>query len=604
MPGWARRLWTHCWRYRRNVLLALGASLAGMGIMALIPLLTKVIIDDVVEGGDGGAMALWIGLLIAAAVLIYGLTYLRRYYGGRLALDVQHDLRTSMYRAVIRLDGRSQDELSTGQVVGRGTSDLQLVQSVLFMLPMMIGNVLLFAVALVIMLVLSPLLTLVSLAVFPLLWLIADRSRKRLFPATWYAQQQAGAVASVVEGAVTGVRVVKGFGQEQQETNKLRDVSRTLFAARLRTVRLNARYTPALQAVPSLGQVAMLGLGGWMAVNGQITLGTFVAFSTYLAQLVGPVRMLAAMLTIGQQARAGAERIFDLIDTEPQMAEREDARELPADADASVEFDRVTFGYDPDHPVLDGFSLRIEPGETVAVVGTSGSGKSTVSMLLPRYYDVTGGAVRVGGQDVRELTLDSLRSAIGLVPENSFLFSDSVRENIAFGAPDATDEDVRAAARAAQADGFISELPEGYDTPVGEQGLTLSGGQRQRIALARAILTDPRLLLLDDATSAVDARIEHEIHEALRGVMAGRTTLLIAHRQSTLALADRIAVLDGGRLVDIGTHEELTARCDLYRRLLTDPDELGDVARDPAGLAGHDGHRAIAGVTPELWVRR
>ncbi|MFG3258133.1 ABC transporter ATP-binding protein [Streptomyces sp. NPDC048172] len=601
-PGWARRLTGYCWRYRRAVILALGASLAGMGVMALVPLLTKVIIDDVVVGGQGG-MWTWIGLLIAAAVVIYVLTYARRYYGGRLALDVQHDLRTDMYRSIIRLDGRSQDELSTGQVVGRGTSDLQLVQSLLFMLPMMIGNILLFLVALIVMVVLSPLLTLVSLAVFPLLWWIADRSRKRLFPATWYAQQQAGAVASVVDGAVTGVRVVKGFGQEAQETSKLRDISRKLFAGRLRTVRLNARYTPALQTIPSLGQVAMLALGGWMATRGQITLGTFVAFSTYLAQLVGPVRMLAMMLTIGQQARAGVERVYDLIDAEPQMAESPDAHELPRDAEASVEFDDVTFGYATGKPVLDGFSLRIEPGETVALVGTSGSGKSTVSMLLPRYYDVTGGAVRVGGQDVRELTLDSLRSAIGLVPENSFLFSESIRENIAYGAPDATDEQIRAAARAAQADGFIADLPDGYETTVGEQGLTLSGGQRQRIALARAILTDPRLLLLDDATSAVDARVEHEIHEALRGVMAGRTTLLIAHRQSTLALADRIAVLDDGRLVDLGTHEELTARCALYRRLLTDPDELGEVDRDPAGMAAHDEHRTVDGVTPELWVR-
>ncbi|MFF8285878.1 ABC transporter ATP-binding protein [Streptomyces albus] len=600
--GWARRLAGYCWRYKRAVVLALGASLGGMAIMALVPLLTKIIIDDVVVGGKGSIWT-WIGLLVAAAAVIYVLTYARRYYGGRLALDVQHDLRTEMYRSIVRLDGRSQDELSTGQVVGRGTSDLQLVQSLLFMLPMMIGNVLLFLVALVVMVVLSPLLTLVSLAVFPLLWWVADRSRKRLFPATWYAQQQAGAVASVVDGSVTGVRVVKGFGQEAQETGKLRQAGRKLFAGRLRTVRLNARYTPALQTVPSLGQVAMLALGGWMATRGQITLGTFVAFSTYLAQLVGPVRMLAMMLTVGQQARAGVERVYDLIDTEPQMAESPDARELPEAADASVEFDDVTFGYTPDNPVLDGFSLRVEPGETVALVGASGSGKSTVSMLLPRYYDVTGGAVRVGGQDVRELTLDSLRGAIGLVPENPFLFSSTIRENIAYGAPDATDEQIRAAAEAAQADRFIQELPDGYDTAVGEQGLTLSGGQRQRIALARALLSDPRLLLLDDATSAVDARVEHEIHDALRGVMAGRTTLLIAHRQSTLALADRIAVLDGGRLADIGTHEELTGRCALYRKLLTDPDELGEVERDPAGMAVHDAHDTVEGITPGLWRR-
>ena len=580
--GWARRLTRHCMRYRRNVLLALGASLAGMGVMGLVPLVTKLIIDEVIVRHDR-SLAPWAVLLIVAALVVYALTYVRRFYGGRLALDVQHDLRTDMYASLVRLDGRRQDELSTGQIVGRATSDLQLVQSLLFMVPMMIGNVLLFLVSLVVMAVLSPLLTVVALAVAPALWVLASRSRVRLFPATWYAQGQAAAVAGVVDGAVTGVRVVKGFGQEAQEAGKLRTVGRGLFAARLRTVRLNARYTPALQAVPALGQVAMLALGGWMATRGQITLGTFVAFSTYLAQLVGPVRMLTMMLTVGQQARAGVERVYELIDTEPVIQQRPDARELPEDVPATVEFDHVTFGYDPDRPVLSDVSLRIEPGETVAVVGASGSGKSTLSMLLPRFYDVTDGAVRIGGHDVRELTYASLRAAIGLVPEDSFLFSDTVRANLAYGLPDADDEQIRAAARAAQADGFISALPNGYDTEVGEQGLTLSGGQRQRMALARAILTDPRLLVLDDATSAVDARVEHEIHGALRGVMAGRTTLLIAHRLSTLALADRIAVLDGGRLVDLGTDEELRGRCELYRRLLTDPDELSGITRDPAG---------------------
>ncbi|MEU0922092.1 ABC transporter ATP-binding protein [Streptomyces cyaneofuscatus] len=613
--GWGRRLTGYAWRYRRNVVLALGSSLAGMAVMALVPLITKVIIDDVVTDHTR-SLALWTGLLIGAAVLVYIATYIRRYYGGRLALDVQHDLRTDMYTTITELDGKRQDELSTGQVVGRATSDLQLIQGLLFMLPMTIGNILLFLMSLVIMAWLSLPLTLVALAVAPALWAIARRSRKRLFPATWYAQGQAAAVAGVVDGAVSGVRVVKGFGQEDQETGKLREVSRRLFAGRLRTIRLNSRYTPALQAVPALGQVAMLALGGWLATRGEITLGTFVAFSTYLAQLVGPVRMLAMVLTVGQQARAGVERVLELIDTEPSMTDG--TKELPADAPAGIEFDDVRFGYDEDRPVLDGFSLTVEPGETLAIVGASGSGKSTVSLLLPRFYDVSHGAVLIGGHDVRELTQASLRAAIGLVPEDSFLFSDTVRSNIAYGLPDATQEQIEQAARAAQAHGFISALPDGYDTTVGEHGLTLSGGQRQRVALARAILTDPRLLLLDDATSAVDARVEHEIHEALKQVMEGRTTLLIAHRRSTLQLADRIAVLDGGKLAAIGTHAELERTSPLYRRLLTDPDELGGTSpghRPVHTEADPDGDRSLQkeldaefdaerGITPELWIRK
>ena len=542
---------------------------------AAIPLVQRRIIDDVIVTHKESIWPL-AGLLLIAAAVNFGSIYLRRYYGGRLSLDVQHELRTELFDSLSRLDGARQDEIHTGQLVGRSISDLNMVQSILSMVPITLGNLVLFILSIVIMAVLSPVLTIVTIAVAPALWMIALASRRKLFPASWQAQQESGDVAGIVDEAIGGVRVVKGFGQEEQEQQRLEQASSRLFASRLRMVRLTARYNPALTAIPSLGMVGVLALGGWLAIHGSITLGTFLAFSAYLAQMSGPVRTLTMMVTIGQEARASVIRVFDIIDARPAITDQPDAIVLPPDA-TGISFDDVRFGYVPSQPVLRGLSFRIEPGETVAVVGASGSGKSTIAQLLPRFYDPQGGSVSIGGYDVADVTRESLRAAIGLVMEDSFLFSDTVGANIAYGLPDATEELIIAAAKAAQAHEFIVRLPNGYDTVVGEQGMTLSGGQRQRVALARALVTDPRLLVLDDATSAIDPRLEAEIHAALRTVMAGRTTLIIAHRRSTLNLADRIVVLDQGRIADSGTHEELTERCALYRQLITG-EEMADEA--------------------------
>jgi ATP-binding cassette, subfamily B, bacterial len=607
--GWLRRLTAYCWRHKGLSIVAFGASLVATLVTTAIPLIQADIIDNAILKHN---QPVWAGatLLIMAAVLSFFCVYLRRYRGGQLSLDVQHDLRTELFGSLTRLDGARQDQLHTGQIVSRSISDLNMVQSLLSMMPMLIGNALLFVLSIAVMFWLSPLLALISLAVGPALLVLSIASRRRLFPASWDAQQKAGEVAGVVEGAVTGVRVVKGFGQETQEIDRLEGISRVLYAARVRTIKMMARFSPALGAIPALGQVGVLALGGWMAIKGEISLGIFLAFASYLAQMVNPVRALTNLITIGQEARASVIRVFEVIDSRPVLTEKPDALVLPTGS-KDVELDDVHFGYLPSEPVLRGLTLRVSPGETLAIVGTSGSGKSTISLLLPRFYDVQSGAIRVGGHDVRDLTLDSLRASIGLVLEESFLFSDTVRSNIAYGRPDATDEQIVAAARAAEAEDFILALPDGYDTVVGEQGLTLSGGQRQRVALARALITDPAILVLDDATSAIDARVEAHIHATLRKVMAGRTTLLIAHRMSTLELADQIAVLDEGQLVDQGTHEELTARCAQYRLLLAGPGDdaegvdAGELAyyRNGAAETTDPGHAGAApgGVTASLW---
>ena len=585
--------------------LAFGAALAGGAISAAVPAVERQIIDRVIIVHRQPLWP-WLTLMGALGVATFGFAYVRRFVGGRVSLDVQFDLRNAIFDQLQRLDSARHDEMQTGQLVSRANSDVGLLQGLLAFLPMMSGNLLLLVASLVIMFVYSPLLALVSLAMVPALVFTAYRMRRRTFPANWDAQQKEGEVAVVVEEAVTGVRVVKGFGQEAHELQKLSVRARELFGSRMRAVRLQSRYQPVLSGLPALGEVGVLALGGWMALHHDISVGTFLAFATYLMQMASPARMLAGVLIVGQQARAGAQRVLDLLAANPVVTERPGAVDLPPVAGA-VRFESVTFGYTRSQPVLRGFDLEVQPGETVALVGASGSGKSTVALLLPRFYDVHEGRVSVGGIDVRDARLGSLRSAIGVVFEESFLFSDTVRSNIAYARPDATDEEVEAAARAAEAHRFVSELPDGYGTVVGERGLTLSGGQRQRIALARALLSDPRILILDDATSAVDAKVEADIQATLRRVMRGRTTLLVAHRRSTLRLADRIAVVDAGRVVDAGTHEQLMERCAVYRMLLGGPgddidlpgspvdQDVADLVDDRLAEAGADG------VTPELW---
>ncbi len=603
--GWVRQLLRWLAPHKLNVGIAFAAGLLGTGVAGLTPLVQKVVVDDVTRR-TGDAIAPWLLLLVVAGFARFGLAYVRRFFGGRVAADVQYDLRTALFRHVQRLDVASHDQLQTGQLVARASTDVSSLHHLLSFLPLVLGNVLLFFIALGVMVRLSPLLTLVVFAVVPLMALATARVRRTIFPASWDASQQSGVVAGIVEESVTGVRVVKGFGQERRELARLSQGAADLLASRTRLVRLQARFAPTLQVIPTLAQVAVLAVGGWLTIRGRITLGTFLAFNVYVTSLVGPVRTASFLVAFSQQVKASIQRLSEVLDANPQVTEQAGAGVLTTGAGA-IELEDVTFGYTTSEPVLESFSLRVEPGETVALVGTSGSGKSTVALLLPRFYDVHAGAVRIGGTDVREVTLESLRRRIGVVFEEPFLFSDTIRANIAYGRPDASQVEVEVAARAAEAHGFISALADGYDSVVGEQGLTLSGGQRQRVALARALLTDPQVLILDDAMSAVDSRVEEEILGTLSRLLAGRTTLLVAHRRSTLRLADRIAVVDQGRVVAIGTAAELEATSPLYRALLSGPDEEVELAADvEASEAATGGATALwdGQPTPSLWGER
>jgi ABC-type multidrug transport system fused ATPase/permease subunit len=544
-------------------ILAIASQVTGI----LVPVLTGVVIDELDGGQDGRFLASVIAAIVVLGLVRGALMYGRRVISGRQALGVEYDLRDELYSHFLRLSFGFYDRSQTGQLMSRATIDLQSVRFFLgYGLIFFAQHVVTIVAVTVVLFFYSWELALVALAITPVIVLTAYRYSRVSQPVLRDVQQTHADVATVAEESITGVHVVKSFAQEEARSRRFANAANTVFTRTLAANRQRAVYVPLLTFLPLVAQALVLLAAGRMVISGSLSLGAFFAFNLLLAMLVMPVRMLGMWIGQAQRAIAAGERIFEILDEPEEVADSPDAQPLPP-GPGEVVFEDVSFGYDPERLVLDDVDLHIPAGTTIALIGHTGSGKTTLATLVPRFYDATAGRILVDGVDVRLLVRRSLRREIGVISQDPFLFSASIRDNIALGMPDAPHEAVEAAAHAAQAHEFIEELPHGHETVVGERGITLSGGQRQRIAIARALLIDPRILVLDDATASVDATTEAKIRAGLREVMRGRTTIIIAHRLSTIALADEVVVLDEGRIAARGTQTELLESSPVFREI-------------------------------------
>jgi ABC-type multidrug transport system fused ATPase/permease subunit len=562
------RLLTFLRPYKRGLVASAVLSAGSQtATIALVWVTGRDAIQKVLVDHDRHKLWLYVGVIAALGFISAALMLGRRLISGKQALDVEMDMRQGLYSHLVRLSFGFYDRHQTGQLMSRATVDLQGVRFFLgYGLVFFFQNVLTVVSVTVVLFFFDWRLAFVVLAVTPFLVVLAYRYSHVAHPTLRDVQQKLADVATVAEENIVGVHVVKAFAQEPAEEAKFAVRNDALFGQTIHANRQRAAYVPLLSFVPLLAQAAVLLLGARMVANHTLPVGYFVSFNIYLGMVVTPMRSLGMWIGQAQRATASGERIFQVLDEPEDVADRPGAVDLPPGAGA-IRFENVSFSYLPGRPVLERLDLELDAGKTVALIGHTGSGKTTLASLVPRFYDVDSGRVLVDGADVSDLTLTSLRRAIGVIPQDPFLFSTSVRENIAFGRPDMTDDEIESVARLAQAHEFVERLPQGYDTVIGERGITLSGGQRQRIAIARALAVDPRILILDDATASVDATTEAEIRAGLREVMSGRTTLIIAHRLSTIALADEIVVLDGGRVAARGTHEELLERSAVYREI-------------------------------------
>jgi len=564
-----RRLLGFLRPYRRTVAISLVLAWAAMGMTVLIPWLVGRTVDaiDPTGGTDRDAILPLVLAIVGAGVLRLVLTFSRRLVAGKVSLAVEFDLRQRVYRHLQTLELGFFDSQQTGQLMSRATVDLQSIRFFLgYGLIFLTQNALTLLLASVVMFAIKPWLAALALLPVPFVVASAMRFNRLSRPALQEVQQRIAELTAEAEESVSGIRIIKAFAREDHMLQRFQRAVMRVFDQNVYSTRLRAFYSPMLGFLPSLGLAVVLLVGGNQVINGNLTLGEFTAFYTYLLMLIGPMRMLGMALGMAQRAVASGNRLFEILDREPRVASPPDAPDLPAGA-GRVQFRGVSLRYDGGAPALEDVDLEVQAGRTVALVGPTGSGKTSLVALVARLYDPSAGDVLVDGADVRSVDVGSLRRQIAFVADESFLFSASIAENISYARPDATQEEIELSARRAQAHGFISALPDGYETVVGERGLTLSGGQRQRVAIARALVADPRILILDDATSSVDATTEAQIKRGLSEAMEGRTTFVVAHRLSTISLADEIVVLDQGRIVDCGTHEQLLERCPLYAEI-------------------------------------